>query len=417
VHGPRGYGKADPGRQCVEELSLNAGDLRRAIITSLRDQGFVIEGSRSLPPQALDKQQLRDLHRPAVAHRIQKASGRLQRYEEELLRRCADGTAVVPESMFPKLVEVRRGSRDELLFRYACLHWSIPVSSGYGRRIRFLVIDEHNDKLIGLIGLGDPVYSLGPRDTWIGWSEPDRRERLHSVLDAFVLGAIPPYSQLLCGKLVAMLAVTNDIAQAVHRKYGKTESRIARRTLPGDLALITTTSALGRSSVYNRLAYKGSRLFESVGYTRGSGDFHFSNGLYEAIADFARRRGLVTSKRAEWGGGFRNKREVLKKSLIALGISSEWVYHGVRREILVAPMASNAREYLVGDHKCLCRYDRPADEVFKYFRERWLLPRACRDQRYRDVRREDYRLWHAIDLVNATRARESRRGDESSWME
>lgn len=323
---------------------MNARDLRRAIIDSLRAQGFVIDGTKSLPPVAIDKQGLRDLHRPAVDHRIRRASGQLRRHEDSLLARFAQGSEVVPELMSPTMVEVRRGSRDELLFRYACLHWSIPVSSGYGRRIRFLVIDEHTDKLIGVIGLGDPVFSLGPRDRWIGWKEAARRERLHTVMDAFVLGAVPPYSQLLCGKLVAMLAVSDEVAEAVHRKYSNTESRIAQRALSGRLALVTTISALGRSSVYNRLSFRGDRLFERVGATRGSGDFHFSNGLYEAIADFARRRGLMTSKRPEWGGGFRNKREVLKKSLIALGISSEWVYHGVQREIFVAPMASNARD-------------------------------------------------------------------------
>lgn len=372
---------------------MNARDLRRAIIDSLRAQGFVIDGTKSLPPVAIDKQGLRDLHRPAVDHRIRRASGQLRRHEDSLLARFAQGSEVVPELMSPTMVEVRRGSRDELLFRYACLHWSIPVSSGYGRRIRFLVIDEHTDKLIGVIGLGDPVFSLGPRDRWIGWKEAARRERLHTVMDAFVLGAVPPYSQLLCGKLVAMLAVSDEVAEAVHRKYSNTESRIAQRALSGRLALVTTISALGRSSVYNRLSFRGDRLFERVGATRGSGDFHFSNGLYEAIADFARRRGLMTSKRPEWGGGFRNKREVLKKSLIALGISSEWVYHGVQREIFVAPMASNARDYLTGRHKRLRAIDRPASELFKFFRERWLLPRAERTESYRNIRREALRLW------------------------
>jgi hypothetical protein len=372
---------------------LNARQLRRAIIDSLREQGFVIDGSRSLPPELLDKQQVRDLHRPAVAHRLGKARRRLERYEDELLGRWAEGSSVVPELISPKLVEVRRGSREELLFRYATLHWSIPVSSGYGRRIRFLVLDDQNDKLIGVIGLGDPVYSLGARDAWIGWSETSRREQLSSVMDAFVLGAVPPYSYLLCGKLLAMLAVSNHVRDAFRRKYALMESRISGRALPGDLALVTTTSALGRSSIYNRLRFNGSPILESVGFTRGSGDFHFSNGLYEAIAEFARRRGLVTSKRAEWGNGFRNKREVLKKSLIALGISSEWVYHGVRREIFVAPMATNTRQYLIGEHKRLRYYDRPAGEVFGHFRERWLLPRASRDQRYRSVRVEDLRLW------------------------
>jgi len=55
------------------------------------------------------------------------------------------------------------------LFRYASLLWGVPVSAGYGRRMRFPVLDEYNSKLIGLFALGDPVYNLRARDQWIDW--------------------------------------------------------------------------------------------------------------------------------------------------------------------------------------------------------------------------------------------------------
>jgi Domain of unknown function (DUF4338) len=367
--------------------------LRKAIVDSLIEQGFVIDGTKSLPPETLDKAQVRSLHQAAVTHRRAKAKPALIKHEDALLQRWANGDEVSPQLITPKLIEVRRHSADELLFRYTCLHWSIPVSAGYGRRIRFLVIDEQNDKLMGVIGLSDPVFSLGPRDRWIGWTDSDRRERLYAVMDAFVIGAVPPYSQLLCSKLIAMLAVSDEVTERFRDKYAGRQSRISGRVLPGDLALVTTISALGRSSVYNRLRYNGDSLFESVGFTRGSGDFHFSNGLYEAILEFARQQGIVTSKRPEWGGGFRNKREVIKKSLIKLGISSEWIYHGVRREIFVAPTATNAREYLQGNHEHLHRNDRPVNTLFTAFRQRWLLPRAERDPSYKSICCETFRLW------------------------
>jgi hypothetical protein len=100
----------------------------------------------------------------AVAHRIEQARDGLFRKEKDLLRRIASGDEIVLSRISPRLWEVLPESDEELLFRYASLHWSIPVSSGYGRRLRFLVVDDHNGKLIGQIGLGDPVYSLGPRD-------------------------------------------------------------------------------------------------------------------------------------------------------------------------------------------------------------------------------------------------------------
>jgi hypothetical protein len=34
------------------------------------------------------------------------------------------------------------------------------------------------------------------------------------------------------------------------------------------------------------------------------------------------------------------------------------------------------------------------DDLFGWFRERWLLPRAARDDSYRSFEAESYRLWH-----------------------
>jgi hypothetical protein len=292
------------------------------------------------------------------------------------------------------LVEVLPESEDELLFRYATLHWSIPVSSGYGKRLRFLVVDDSNGrKLVGVIGLGDPVYSLGPRDEWIGWTPSDREKRLGNVMEAFVLGAVPPYSFLLCGKLVAMLAASDTVRHAFKRKYGGTRSLIRRKIHDGRLALITTASALGRSSIYNRLRFGDRLLYQSVGFTKGSGEFHFSNGLYGAITKFAEKHCEPTAKQERWGTGFRNRREVVKKCLQALGLSSDWLYHGIKREVFVVPLARNAREFLQGRHMRLLWYRQSESELFEYFRDRWMLPRASWDERFRSWKKEEWAIW------------------------
>jgi hypothetical protein len=255
------------------------------------------------------------------------------------------------------------------------------------------VIDEHNGKLMGLFGLGDPVFNLAARDAWIGWDSEMRRQNLQHVMDAFVLGAVPPYSFLLCGKLVAMLAASNEVREAVERKYAHRRALIMRRALDGRIALITTTSALGRSSIYNRVKYADRILFHSVGFTQGSGDFHFSNGLYDTISSFAERYCEPTAKKDRWGGGFRNRREVVRKVLSKIGLSPEWIYHGVRREVYAVPLAANTRQFLRGEDKKLLYFDQPADDLFRWFRERWLLPRARRDFRYREFVPSSYRLW------------------------
>jgi hypothetical protein len=373
--------------------AVDGADLRARIIRSLRAQGFRVRNGAILPPKELSKESIRELHETAVAHRIERARDGLFRVEADLLRHIASGPEVDPLRMSPRLVEVQPDSEEELLFRYASLHWSIPVSSGYGRRLRFLVVDDRNEKLVGLIGLGDPVYSLGPRDEWIGWTPSDRKKRLGHVMDAFVLGAVPPYAFLLCGKLVAMLATSDTVRHAFRRKYGGTRSVIRRKLHDGRLALLTTASALGRSSVYNRLRFGDRLLYLSVGFTKGSGEFHFSNGLYGAITEFAEKHCEPTAKQERWGTGFRNRREVIKKCLPALGLSSDWVYHGIEREVFVVPLARNAREFLQGQHTRLLWHRQTDAQLFDYFRDRWMLPRASWDNSFKSWSKDEWAIW------------------------
>lgn len=375
-------------------LDPEASALRQRVLASLQRQGFTLDATGKLTFTAgKSKQAIRLLHREAREAAIARARPVLARHELRLLGYFAAGTEVQPDRIQPVLTEVLAGTEEELLFRYAKLHWSIPVSAGYGRRLRFLVFDEFTGKLIGLFGLGDPVFALGPRDAWVGWDRAARKERLRHVMDAFVVGAVPPYADLLCGKLVALLMTSAEVREAFARRYATRTSWISTRPFDGQLALLTTTSALGRSSLYNRLTFGHRRVFQSVGYTSGSGEFHFANGIYHDLLRFARERCAPRAKHARWGNGWRNRRELVRAVLPQLGLSRELVYHGVRREVFVAPLAENARAFLRGEVDHLDPYEVSAQELFAWFKERWLLPRASRDQRYRTFDPESLRLW------------------------
>ena len=373
---------------------MNRTQLTNKIRKSLRAQGFRVLGSRILPPEELDKDAIRRLHSSAVQHKLEESAKVLRPHEDSLLSFIANGSDLDPSSVRPKLVQVQSRTTEERLFRYAAMHWTIPVSSGYGRRLRFLIMDEANEKLIGVIGLCDPVIALGGRDHWVGWSESQRLARLRHVMDAFVLGAVPPYSQLLFGKFVALLCTSDEIRKACYRKYHATESLISGKPFDGRIALITTMSALGRSSIYNRIALNGRKAFQSVGFSKGTGEFHFSNGLYSSISAYAKRHCEPTFRKAAWGEGFRNRREVIRKCLRKLRVKVAWSYHGIERECFVVPLATNAREFLRGEHSRLHWNTVPADQIFAWFRERWLMPRLDRNQSYRDFDKSTYRLWN-----------------------
>jgi len=371
----------------------SADDLRTEIVECLEKQGFALTDGALSIPKMRDKDLYRGLQKLAVDTRLAVTGRNLQRHEKHLISYIADGDEVNPDAISPKLIIVESDSEYELLFRYTTLHWSIPVSPGYGRRLRFLVMDESNGKLIGLLGLGDPVFALQARDKWIGWDMAARKRSLYHVMDAYVLGAVPPYSDLLCGKLVALLALSNQVRDAFRLKYGDKPSLIKGLVRKPFLALITTSSALGRSSIYNRLAIHGFPYWNSVGYTQGSGDFHFSNGVYGKIRAFVEENCTATAKQSAWGSGFRNKREVIRKCLAKVGLPADLIYHGIQREIFVAPTGHDTLRFLSGKTDDPGQYDWSAHSLFLRFRQRWLLPRAERKPDFRCFSRDDYRLW------------------------
>lgn len=374
-------------------MSEASQELKYAIVKSLRKQGFSVRrGVIEMPPQS-SKEDYRALNRLAVAKRLEKSGPGVRPYEDGLLRYIANGWEVVPEGVSPRLVLVQPESEHELLFRYASLHWSIPVSAGYGRRLRFLVFDESNNKLIGLFGLGDPVYAMQARDKWIGWDGEAKAARLYHVMDAYVLGAVPPYSFLLGGKLVAMLVCSNEVRNAFRRKYDGQKSLIRKETRPPYLVLVTTTSALGRSSIYNRVRVNGREYWTSVGYTQGSGDFQFSNGVYDRIRNYVEAHCEPTAKHEAWGDGFRNRREVIRKCLAKVGLSADLIFHRIRRELFAAPLGLETLRFLRGEVRRPCFFKLSASEISKTFKDRWLLSRAERMPEYREYEREQYRLW------------------------
>jgi len=202
--------------------------IKRALRRHLRQLGFgrTSSGELALPDDSKDS--LRALHHVQRQQRLRCERRFVQREWGLLCEYFADGREVDPAKVRPRLELVHAKTWQSRLFRLASLTWSVPVSQGYGRRLRLLVWDASNAKLIGLIGLADPVFNLRARDEFVGWTLEDRRARLVNVLDAYVLGAIPPYSMLLGGKLVASLVSTAEINEIFASKYSRSRGIISR---------------------------------------------------------------------------------------------------------------------------------------------------------------------------------------------
>ena len=358
-----------------------------------------LNGTRS--HDTLSKDAIRDIHRfhrEAARQRIHRALGnKIDLFLEDI----ANGDEVDPANIRPELVEARSDARTGDLFRFASLLWSIPVSQGYGRRLRYLVKDRANGKLIGIFALGDPVFNLRVRDEWIGWNQAERRERLVNLMDAYVVGAVPPYTDLLGGKLVASLIASKEVGRMFQERYGGREGLISGKQKQARLTLVTVTSALGRSSMYNRLRLMpngGSQTEKPVvdlrrlGVTTGYGHFQITDDLFTQLRGVLQEDGHKYADGHQFGDGPNWRIRVARTGLQSLGLNPDDVLrHGIQREVYVMPIASNASAFLSGrveeplfDHKAV-------DEISALARNRWLVPRGNRRPSYREFRREHLR--------------------------
>jgi hypothetical protein len=313
----------------------------------------------------------------------------IEAYWPALRRYFADGSEVDPTRVTPRLELVVSDTWQSHLFRLACLTWSVPVSQGYGRRMRYLVWDDSNGKLLGVIALGDPVFNLKVRDAWVGWTVEQRRQRLVNVMDAYVLGSVPPYNMLLAGKLVACLVGTIEVREAFATKNDKTKGLISNKRKRPSLCLVTTTSALGKSSIYNRLKLDGRQVFESIGYTSGWGHFHIPDHLFASMREY-----LAVSKDAyannhQYGDGPNWKLRAVRKVLSQIGMNPNLLRHGIAREVFACCVATNASGVLNGLALEPVYDGLPSVAAISALaRDRWIIPRARRQLEFRSWRRD-----------------------------
>ncbi len=360
--------------------------LRRSIHKHLVSLGFSRNGDGYYVDGDLSKEKIRLLHSTQRQEVLKKNRPFIEAHGPNLVEQFATGRQVDPASIYPELVEVLPKSKESDLFRFACLLWSVPVSQGFGRRLRFLIRDRQNGCLIGLFALGDPVFNLSARDNWIGWTYKDRKDRLIHVMDAYVVGAVPPYSQLIGGKLVAALMASKEVRKAYERKYLGRRAVISKKENRARLVLLTTTSALGRSSLYNRLSIPDGPQFLRIGATKGFGHFHISDQIFESMRVYLEASGHPYASGHQFGMGPNWKIRVVRTALEKLGIDGDTVLrHGIEREVYAIPLAKNWKGILLGRQRNVRSCAVTASEIVDFCLNRWIIPRAARDNRYRTV--------------------------------
>jgi len=321
-----------------------------------------------------DKAAIRRLHLHAKtcdrSTNYSELRGYLKRYQSYF----PSGAKISPHLVDPIIVPVRPQSLEEKLFKVMRGYWSMPYSKGYGRRLRFVVMDAHHQAVIGIIGLQSPSADLACRDDFLGVTRSNKLSVVNNTLDAYTIGASPTYAPLLGGKLVAGMLHAPAIRQEYWRSYGKSRTGQETKRIPQPLLAITTTSAFGRSSIYNRLRFRDQVLAKPLGYTKGFGTLHLEE-IYPEIAEWLKSAELFTP--AGFGNGPKVRWQNIARALKSLGLSRKYLEHGIRREVFIFELASNlrtvCREGALPEFK---EFD--PHEWGEYWKERWCVPRISR---------------------------------------
>ena len=381
--------KARP--KSVVRIATREANLVRRLRRHLTALGFHKNQDGHLETTGTGKDVIRSLHQAQRTGRIKSNREFLKENWPAALKHFASGAEIDPAKIKPVLKLVESGTWEGDLFRIASLTWAVPVSNGFGRRLRYLVWDEHHGKLIGLIAIGDPVFNLSVRDNLVGWNAKERGERLVNVMDAYVLGAVPPYNMLLGGKLVASLIRTRDIYDDFARAYGGTTGIISKKEKKARLLVVTTSSSLGRSSVYNRLKLDKIEYLQPIGYTRGWGHFHIPDDLFADLRVYLREIGHSYADLHRFGQGPNWRLRTTRAALSALGFKDDMLKHGIQREVFICPLAKNALRILKnGKGRPDLSTLLSVDDVAQLAVKRWVVPRA--------ERRPEYRNWKIENL-------------------
>lgn len=336
---------------------------------------------------------------------IRAASPWIRANEEKILSSFAVGEMVDLERVHPEL-ELCMSEEQVALWRYVRFLGTIPYSDYVGRRLRFLVRDagQPNRPVMGIAALGSTVLQCAPRDYAIGWKLPEDREvksaRLVSIMDLFVSIAAPPYNELTAGKLICYMMLSNEVRAHYAARYQGVRTRMAGR-MNTHLVLLNTTSLYGSSIQYNRLRFRGQLVYLPVGFTSGYGNSHISEQEFQGMLDFLRSYGEHHVPSYEWGAGSSWRMRVIRaywqlrarearyhawlesgvlpqtSETNAMHLSEQMLHHEHLRQVYVAPLAANWREYLQGKTDAPEYYDWPLADLVDHWRHRWMNRRVA----------------------------------------
>lgn len=364
----------------------NKGDaLKSKIVKAFRVQGFLV--NPHLRPRNYQKYTLRELHEKKRSELIRFHKKFLLKEFVKVKKYSINGNEIEPDKIDLEIVEVKPDSSEsDLFFWWNLIWWSLPYAKPIGRQMRFLLWDRYHDAPFGLIGLQSPPLRSSARDDFLGLDNANVDYWINQSMYAQRIGALPPYNDLLGAKMVALSLTSNEIREIYETKYENKETLLRKRILPNRLLFVTTTSAYGRSSVYERITYKGEIVGRFIGFTSGSGTFHIPQELYDEILLFLKGEGFDIKR--GYGTGPSRKLKLINLAFKKLKIGS-FSFHNIKRGYYLFSNVRNLKEVIQRNEAPLW-YDRPFEQLSKFWKKRWCIPRSCRIRRWEQFDSDEY---------------------------
>lgn len=282
----------------------------------------------------------------------------------------ANGIDVMRSKVKPIIEECKTQKQHDIfrIFRY---YWSSPYSEYVGRRIRLLIRDAGlpNKPVIGIAALGSPIIHIPERDDFIGWDLKTRTENLNYTMDAYVIGALPPYNHLLGGKLISYILASSEVRRIYTRKY-KDQLTLISGKKRNKLVGLFTTSLYGKSSQYNRLKFNDKLLYQPIGETRGYGTLHLTKETFSAMQEYLISQGFNLSNK--FGSGPIWTMRVIQKAGALLNFDPDFLLnHSFKRGIYFIPYADNALEFLNEETRQIKYFNYSKKDLVEYWKKRW----------------------------------------------
>jgi len=238
-------------------------------------------------------------------------------------------------------------------------------------------------------------FALSTNDRW---NEKDVAAAVRAIKDVtlnrvhtevVICGALPPFGNLLGGKLVAMMmnhplvraTLDRDIGVLLAGSFDKYK---IEKWLPRFGPFLTTTKGLfpNHSSQYNRVRIplgEGSVKLQKLGLTQGQTMSHISNRTMSFAVEINSRMGDKGISR-EYGSGGAKRQRILQSAARHVGIDANALYADVTRPVYGCLFLSNSQGVVLGGESPEWKDDgMPAQTAQEYegvalslWREKWL---------------------------------------------